>query len=49
MSDTVMLEVAGRPVADYVVRPEVDPHYGGFFWRLAPGVPHAFTAAAEGE
>ncbi|WJK35264.1 PmoA family protein [Solwaraspora sp. WMMA2065] len=23
--------------------------YGGFFWRLAPGVPHAFTAAAEGE
>ncbi|WP_326554537.1 PmoA family protein [Micromonospora sp. NBC_01813] len=23
--------------------------YGGFFWRLAPGTPHAFSAAADGE
>ncbi|MFY1633030.1 PmoA family protein [Solwaraspora sp. WMMB335] len=23
--------------------------YGGFFWRLAPGLAHAFTATADGE
>lgn len=23
--------------------------YGGFFWRLAPGTPHAFSPSAEGE
>mgnify|MGYP000486501866 CR=1 FL=1 len=42
-----MLEVAGRPVADYVVRPEVDPRYPGVCVALAFAQPLTVPAGGR--